>query len=348
MKTICHVCPLTCALREGQTGKCGVRSNRGGRIVYDLYGQVYPLYLAPTEIHFNHLLPGSLALAIGSLGCNLGCKMCHNNFQTQSVTEHAHNLIQFHPEELVDLAEQQGAEAIVFTYNDPVPQYEWVMDIASACKKKGMLIALCTAGYISREYRAALFNAVDAVELSLKGFTHRSHYNMARVSSSTPLESLQFLARSRTHLEVTITVVPGYNDDRAELTAYIDWHLEHLGRQTPLRWARFRPEHELSGVAETPDAELAELHHLAESRGIDYVYVGNVHSPESQTTFCSHCGNALIQRDWFRLVSYDAIRDTCPNCNTQIPGIFKHDRPVQQLDGKQRIIEVKPPCVSSE
>ena len=348
MKTVCRVCPLECALREGQKGRCGVRSNQGGLICYDLYGMVYPLYLAPTEIHFNHLLPGSLALATGSLGCNLGCRMCHNSFQTQDIQQHAHNLMEFEANELVDLADQQGAEVIVFTYNDPVPQYEWIIDVASACRKSGLLVALCTAGYISREYRAALFNAVDAVELSLKGFSWDTHHRMTGVSSTSPLESIQFLAQSDTWLEVTITVVPGYNDDMAELTDYVRWHLQHLGADVPLRFAGFRPEHELKDVEPTSEGTLGQLQAMAEAEGLDHVYLGNVNYPPGQTTFCHKCGTALIERDWFRLVSYDAIRDTCPNCDAKIPGIFKHDHPVQRFHGKQRIIEVPAPCVSSE
>lgn len=314
-----------------------------GTITYDLYGQVFPLFLAPSEIHFSHFVPGSMVLSVGSLGCNLGCLMCHNSSHTQSVTEHAHNLTVFTADELVSLAVSKGAEAIVFTYNDPVPQYEWILDVANACKEAGIFTALCTAGFISHEYRAPLFGAVDAVEVSLKGFYDQSHHRMTGVSSASSLESLEFLAHSSTWLEVTITVVPGYNDDLEELKAYMRWHAANLGVDVPLRFARFRPEHELKHVLATPEVDIHKLVHWAETLGVNHVYAGNMHAPKNQTTFCSNCGAALIQRDWFRLVSYDAVRDSCENCETKIPGIFTHDRPIQQLSGKREIIEVAGP-----
>lgn len=284
-----------------------------------------------------------MVLAFGSLGCNMGCRMCHNNFMTQSIEQHQGNLIQFTAGEIADLAVNKGARAVVFTYNDPAPQVEWVRDVASACKDRGLKTLLCTAGYVSRKYRDHLFELVDAVELSLKGFYHKSHYAMARVSSSTPLETLEYLARSSKWLEVTITVVPTYNDSPLELRRYMDWHVEHLGVDVPLRFAKFRPAHELEHIRETAENDLFLLRKDAEQRGIRYVYVGNVNSPDNQTTFCSGCGRALIERDWFRLVSYNAVRDTCPNCGTRVPGIFEQDAPVQQLAGKREIIEVKGP-----
>ncbi len=32
--------------------------------------------------------------------------------------------------------------------------------------------------------------------------------------------------------------------------------------------------------------------------GMKYVYVGNVHDIEGQTTYCPSCKTHLIQRDW--------------------------------------------------
>ncbi len=64
--------------REGRRGVCQVRYNAGGRL-HVPSGYVAALQCDPTEKKpFFHVLPGSLTLTFGMLGCDLHCAYCQN------------------------------------------------------------------------------------------------------------------------------------------------------------------------------------------------------------------------------------------------------------------------------
>ena len=59
--------------------------------------------------------------------------------------------------------------------------------------------------------------------------------------------------------------------------------------------------------------------------GLHFVYTGNVHDTEGDTTFCPACQAALIVRDWYAIRHYDLPDNgCCPHCHTRIPGHFGH------------------------
>jgi len=51
-------------------------------------------------------------------------------------------------------------------------------------------------------------------------------------------------------------------------------------------------------------ATLARAQHLALDHGIRYAYTGNTHDTAGQSTYCHHCGELVIERDWYRLGGY--------------------------------------------
>jgi pyruvate formate lyase activating enzyme len=61
---------------------------------------------------------------------------------------------------------------------------------------------------------------------------------------------------------------------------------------------------------------------IAREAGLRYVYVGNVHDPEADSTWCPGCGRCVIERDWYQLGAYHLTEGACDYCGTTIPGIF--------------------------
>jgi pyruvate formate lyase activating enzyme len=57
--------------------------------------------------------------------------------------------------------------------------------------------------------------------------------------------------------------------------------------------------------------------------GLRYVYTGNVHDREGDATHCPGCGKAVIERDWYEILSYD-LDDSgrCKHCGTALAGRF--------------------------
>ena len=81
----CLACKHYCSIPEGETGICGVRMNKGGELRLMVYGYPVAVHLDPMEKKpLYHFLPGSKALSLGTVGCNLSCKFCQNWDSSQS------------------------------------------------------------------------------------------------------------------------------------------------------------------------------------------------------------------------------------------------------------------------
>ncbi|WP_130861060.1 radical SAM protein [Bacilliculturomica massiliensis] len=75
----CGVCFRRCRLAEGETGFCGARQARAGKVICANYGKLTALALDPIEKKpLAEFYPGNLILSAGSFGCNLRCPFCQN------------------------------------------------------------------------------------------------------------------------------------------------------------------------------------------------------------------------------------------------------------------------------
>jgi pyruvate formate lyase activating enzyme len=58
--------------------------------------------------------------------------------------------------------------------------------------------------------------------------------------------------------------------------------------------------------------------------GLHFVYTGNVHDREGDTTRCPGCRKALIVRDWYEIDEYSVTEGgQCTGCGLAIPGRFQ-------------------------
>jgi pyruvate formate lyase activating enzyme len=79
----------------------------------------------------------------------------------------------------------------------------------------------------------------------------------------------------------------------------------------------------MSDVPTTPSATLVLARNIALKAGLQYVYTGNVHHTEGDTTYCASCQAPLIRRDWYQIDSYRLTADgCCPDCGTALAGRF--------------------------
>jgi pyruvate formate lyase activating enzyme len=80
-------------------------------------------------------------------------------------------------------------------------------------------------------------------------------------------------------------------------------------------------------VPPTPPATLRRARQIALDHGLRFVYTGNVHDPDGQTTTCPSCDKPLIVRDWYVIEGYRVTDDgRCGSCGATVPGRF--DGPV--------------------
>jgi pyruvate formate lyase activating enzyme len=323
----CDVCPRACKLREGQRGLCFVRGRVGDQVVLASYGRSSGFCVDPIEKKpLNHFLPGTSVLSFGTAGCNLACRFCQN-WDISKSREIDTLSAAASPEALANAAQRLGCKSIAFTYNDPVIFMEYAMDVADACRERGIRAVAVSAGYMNAGPRAEFYSHMDAANIDLKAFTEHFYEKVTFAKLGTVLETLEFLRDSPVWFEITTLVIPGHNDSDAELAQEAEWLVEHLGPDVPLHFSAFHPDFKMRDVPRTPAATLTRARRIARDAGLKYVYTGNVHDPLGQTTYCPACETPVVVRDWYDIRRYHLDdQGRCRDCAAQVPGRF--DGPV--------------------
>ena len=323
----CDLCPRSCRLAAGQRGLCHVRAHAAGSVVLTSWGRSSGFCVDPIEKKpLHHFLPGTGTLSFGGVGCNLTCHFCQNwpiskSRADEELTERAR------PEAIAAAAVRTGSRSVAFTYNEPVTFLEYALDVACACRERGVRSVAVTAGYISPEPRAEFFRALDAANVDLKSFRDTFYHRLCGGELEPILDTLRFIRReTAVWLEITNLVIPGENDSDAELDEMTGWVVSELGPDVPMHFTAFRPEYRLVDRPATPAATLRRARAIARRNGVRHAYTGNVRDAEGGTTFCHACGVALIERDGFLLRSWHLAGNTCAACGTTLAGVFE-ERP---------------------
>jgi pyruvate formate lyase activating enzyme len=332
----CDLCPRDCRLHEGQRGACFVRQRVGNEMVLTTYGRSSGFCIDPIEKKpLNHFFPGSSILSFGTAGCNLACKFCQN-WDISKSRDMDRLADQATPEAIALAASEHGCKSVAFTYNDPVIFAEYAMDIADACRERGIKAVAVTAGYMHAQARREFYAKMDAANVDLKAFTDEFYFKLCGAHLNPVLDTLVYL-RHETDVwfEITTLLIPGKNDSDAELEAECKWIMKELGPDVPVHFTAFHPDHRMTDIPATPPATLTRARRIAMGEGLRYVYTGNVHDAAGGSTYCAGCGKALIVRDWHRIEDYQLTPEgACVHCGTSVPGRFEAFR---RRFGRRRI-----------
>jgi pyruvate formate lyase activating enzyme len=335
----CDLCPRYCKLHEGQRGLCFVRGCQDGQIVLTTYGRSSGFCIDPIEKKpLNHFLPGTPVLSFGTAGCNLTCKFCQNwDISKARQFDRLQSLAS--PEAIAEAAVESGCRSVAFTYNDPVIFLEYAIDVAQACRERGVKTVAVSAGYISPEPRIEFFRHMDAANIDLKGFTEGFYKNLCSGRLQPVLETLEYLKQAtKVWFEITTLLIPGENDSAQEIETLSRWVMEHLGPDVPLHFTAFHPDWKMLDTPPTPPATLHMARRIGMQTGLHYVYTGNIHDSDGQSTYCHGCGALLIGRDWYKLTAWNLGGDgRCRQCGMQCEGVFEqaHGRWGQR---RQRVV----------
>ena len=322
----CRLCPRFCKLNEGQRGFCFVRKRLENRIVLTTYGRSSGFCVDPIEKKpLNHFLPGTSVLSFGTAGCNLGCRFCQN-WDISKARAWDKLADAASPEDIADEARRLGCRSVAFTYNDPVIFAEYAIDVAQACHEQGIRTVAVTAGYITPEARADFYQHMDAANVDLKAFSDDFYHRLCFASLTPVLETLKFLKETNVWFEVTTLLIPDENDSDAEIHRAADWFAENLGPDVPWHFTAFHPDFKMLEKPRTPAKTLTRAREIAKSKGLHYVYTGNVHDSPGGSTWCPCCGNLLVERDWYELGEWNLAGNQCAFCGHKIAGRFE-ERP---------------------
>src|SRR6185437_8998801 len=204
----CDVCPRNCRLHEGQRGFCFVRGRVDDQIVLASYGRSSGFCVDPIEKKpLNHFLPGSSVLSFGTAGCNLGCRFCQN-WDISKSREIDTLGSAASPDDLAVTTERLGCRSVAFTYNDPVIFMEYAMDVADACRARGIKAVAVSAGYINPPARADFYTHMDAANIDLKAFSEKFYRKVTFAELDAVLDTLQYLRTTDVWFEITTLLIP--------------------------------------------------------------------------------------------------------------------------------------------
>ena len=280
---ICDVCFRQCKIEEGQTGFCGGRTCREGKIVAGNYGKLTSVALDPIEKKpLKMFMPGSQILSLGSYGCNLRCPFCQNSSisWSQKAFEYKDRADFYEPEEIVKSAlelQARGNIGLAFTYNEPLIGYEFVRDTAKLAKEAGLQNVLVTNGIASQKVLNEILPYIDAMNIDLKAFTDRFYKDFIGGDFQMVKDFITTAAKS-CHVELTTLIIPGENDSEEEmrqLSAWIAVLENQVGKKIPLHITRFFPAFKLTEKEATPVNTILRLVEVAKEN-LEFVFAGNI------------------------------------------------------------------------
>jgi pyruvate formate lyase activating enzyme len=302
-----------------------VRQNLDDRIVLTTYGRSSGYCIDPIEKKpLNHFLPGTPVLSFGTAGCNLACKFCQNwdiskSREIDTLADEAS------PDLIARAAQKLDCRSVAYTYNDPVIFHEYAIDVAKACREKGIKSVAVTAGYVCPEPRREFYRYMDAANVDLKAFTEDFYHKITGSHLAPVLETLEYIKHETdVWLELTTLLIPGKNDSDSEIEQMSRWVVEKLGPDVPMHFSAFHPDWKMLDVPPTPRETLVRAREIAMKNGVRYAYTGNVHNEAGDSTYCHHCGEKLIGRDWYVLTDWKLTADgKCGSCGTPCAGVFE-------------------------
>lgn len=319
----CQLCAHGCNIREGGNGICGVRVNHRGELISLVSDVVTSIQIDPIEKKpLYHFLPGSKVFSMGSAGCNFRCKFCQNSEIAHVTPRSTLSGRRLTPETVVRLAEENRTPGIAYTYNEPTVFFEQIYASAGLAKAKGLRTVLVSNGFMSPGFLQALAKRIEAANIDLKGFSEGFYHKYCGGRLQPVLDNLKAIKKMGWWLEVTTLLIPGVNDSNDEIADMANFIRTELGIDTPWHLSAFHGACEMIDHPSTSLAKMEDAWHIVKDTGLNYVYIGNVHSPVGSNTICPVCGALLVERRGYRTRSL--FRDgVCPQCQTLIPGVWK-------------------------
>ena len=319
----CGLCAHRCLIDRGNRGICQVRENVEGTLHTLVYGRTISQNADPVEKKpLFHFYPGSRAYSIATPGCNFRCRWCQN-WEISQMPRERHLIAgqQASPEQIVAAAVRADCRSIAYTYTEPTVFTEYAHDTAALAHDADLANLYVTNGYMTGETLEVFHPYLDAANVDLKAFRDRTYRRYVGARLQPVLDTLKAMKRMGIWVEVTTLVIPGVNDDPAELRDVARFVAGELGVNTPWHLSRFFPSYRMADAPPTPVGILRRGRELGLAEGLCYVYVGNLVAPGGEDTFCPGCGDVLIRRSGFGLRSNYIQYGRCPNCQTSTSGV---------------------------
>jgi pyruvate formate lyase activating enzyme len=318
-KVKCELCPRNCVIESGKYGNCNARRNRSGLLISEVFGKISVLNFDPIEKKpLYHFYPGSEILSIGTTGCNLHCIFCQNFSISQCDGVQHVDISNYSPIEIeLKSLKTKRNIGVAFTYNEPIVNFEFVLETSTLVKRNSQKTVLVSNGYINQKPLNQFIDVIDAFNIDLKGFSTNFYQKYTKATLEPVKQSIKSIAQSGKHLELTNLIIPSINDDETEFEEMCKWIAGEIGEETVLHLSKYFPRYKLDQYP-TPPETLFELFDIAKNY-LKYVYLGNIATEIHSNTYCPSCGKLMIERTYYNIKLKD-VDETgkCKSCGKQL------------------------------
>jgi len=215
---------------------------------------------------------------------------------------------------------QAGCQSIAYTYTEPTIFFEYAQDTARLAQEAELANIFVTNGYMTEAMLEAAQPWLDAANVDLKGFRDEVYRQYIGARLQPVLDSMKKMKALNIWLEVTTLIIPGVNDDPAELRDAANFVAQELGPDTPWHLSRFFPSYRMTDTLPTPISTIEQAVEIGHKAGLRYVYAGNV--PGEAHTACHVCGKSLIRRSGYTIIENNvSVLEQCPQCGTPVAGV---------------------------
>jgi len=256
--------------------------------------------------------------------CNFMCLHCQNYDISQYPRIHGGRVIgdEREPEAIVAYALASHCASISYTYTEPTIFMEYAQDVGRLAHAQGLRNVFVSNGFMTEASAAALAEFIDGDNIDLKSFQDDFYRKVCKARLQPVLDTIVRLKKAGVWIEVTTLVIPGLNDDPAELTDIAQF-IKSLDAGIPWHVTAFYPTFKMMDRPRTPVDTLVKAREIGLKTGLRYVYTGNIPGDQGENTYCYACQELLIERLGYTIQRYHLKDGNCPKCQAPIDGVWK-------------------------
>jgi pyruvate formate lyase activating enzyme len=286
----CGLCLHDCRMVEGELGYCGLRENRGGRLLHRAgtprrgmlhwYYDPLPTNCVADWVCPGRYVPGKVNLAVFYGACTFDCLGCQN-WQYRDLVP---DVDEFSAEELAAAADAR-TECICYFGGDPSPQMPHALATGRIVAGRGVRVCWETNGTMEPKLldRAADLSLASGglVKFDLKAWSEPLHMALTGFTNRRTLDNFARVARriqERTEIPLLVAstlLVPGYVD-AVEVEALARF-IASFSPDIPYALLAFGPAFCFSDLPTTSREHAEECLAAAQGAGLRNVRVGNRH-----------------------------------------------------------------------
>lgn len=177
-------------------------------------------------------------------GCPLNCLWCHNpealndsgiskSSNEKCLSESIAAVKEFTHEKLFDeiikdeIFYDDSGGGVTFSGGEPMMQIDFLVEILSLCKSRGIKTAIDTTGFASQKHFEIIYPNTDLFLYDLKLIDNDKHKEFTGTSNNLILENLNYLTKAGNKVRIRIPLIPGFTDTIENLSGIAD-HISKL------------------------------------------------------------------------------------------------------------------------